>query len=197
MQEIRHRMSQEGEWARPRVLTCTIVVLTLTAALGVAGFLAAGSIANSATRTNATVVLRKTKLGPILVNARAHTIYLFAKDQKGKSACSASCARFWPPLLTKAKPTAGAGVNAALLGTTKRSSGELQVTYNKHPLYTFLLDKRAGQTNGEANLAFGAKWYAVSAKGAAVIKAPPTLTSTTTTTATTTSTTPCAYPPCP
>jgi len=180
---------------RPGVLTCTIVVLSLTAALGVAGFLATGSNARSATRTNATVALRKTNLGLILVNSRAHTIYLFAKDQKGKSACSASCAKFWPPLLTKAKPTAGTGVKAALLGTTRRSGGELQVTYNKHPLYTFLLDKRAGQTNGEANLAFGAKWYAVSANGRAVIKALPT--PTTTTTATTTSTTPCAYPPCP
>jgi predicted lipoprotein with Yx(FWY)xxD motif len=194
MQEIRHRMNREGQRVRPRVLTCTIVVLSLTAALGVAGFLATGSNARSATRTNATVALRKTKLGPILVNSRAHTIYLFAKDQKGKSACSASCAKFWPPLLTKAKPTAGTGVKAALLGTAKRSGGELQVTYNKHPLYTFLLDKRAGQTNGEANLAFGAKWYAVSANGTAVIKAPPTPTTTTTATTTTTS---CAYPPCP
>jgi len=195
MQEIRHRMNQEGQRVRPGVLTWTIVVLSLTAAVGVAGFLATGSNARGATRTNATVAIRKTKLGPILVNSRAHTIYLFAKDQKGKSACSASCAKFWPPLLTKAKPTAGTGVKAALLGTTRRSGGELQVTYNKHPLYTFLLDKRAGQTNGEANLAFGAKWYAVSANGTAVIKALPT--PTTTTTATTTSTTPCAYPPCP
>jgi predicted lipoprotein with Yx(FWY)xxD motif len=194
MQEIRHRPNQEGQRVRPGVLTCTIVVLSLTAAVGVAGFLATGSKARGATRTNATVALRKTKLGQILVNSRAHTIYLFAKDQKGKSACSATCAKFWPPLLTKAKPTAGTGVKAALLGTTRRSGGELQVTYNKHPLYTFLLDKQAGQTNGEANLAFGAKWYAMSANGRAVIKAPP---APTTTTATTTSTTPCAYPPCP
>jgi predicted lipoprotein with Yx(FWY)xxD motif len=196
MQEILDGMSQEGHWARPRLLTCAIVGLALTAALGVAGFLATGSNARSATRTNATVVLRKTKLGPILANSQAHTIYLFAKDRNGKSTCSASCAKFWPPLLTRAKPTAGSGANAALLGTTKRSGGELQVTYNKHPLYTFLLDKRAGQTNGEANLAFGAKWYAVSASGRPVIKAPPTPTPTTTTTATTI-TTSCAYPPCP
>jgi predicted lipoprotein with Yx(FWY)xxD motif len=194
MREIRYRTSQEGHWAKLRLLTCATVVLALTAALGVTGVLASGSNARSATRTTATVVLRKTKLGPILVNSQAHTIYLFAKDRNGKSACSANCAKFWPPLLTKAKPTAGAGVKAALLGTTRRTGGELQVTYNKHPLYTFLLDKRAGQTNGEANLAFGAKWYAVSASGRAVIKVPPT--TTTTTTATTTTTTPCAYPPC-
>jgi hypothetical protein len=63
------------------------------------------------------------------------------------------------------------------------------VTYNKHPLYTFALDKQAGQTNGEGRFAFGAKWYAVSARGTAMIKA-------STTTTTTNPTTTCPYPPC-
>jgi hypothetical protein len=61
------------------------------------------------------------------------------------------------------------------------------VTY-KHPLYAYVLDRQAGQTNGEGNSAFGAKWYAVSVKGTAVVKAPTT---------TTTTTTSCRYPPCP
>jgi predicted lipoprotein with Yx(FWY)xxD motif len=172
-------------------MTRMVVVLTLTAILGVSGFLAAGPVARSATGTNATVSLRKTKLGLILVNSRGHTLYLFAKDRNGKSACNGSCAKFWPPSLHSSKPTAGPGVKASMLGTTKRSNGSLQLAYNKHPLYTFALDKQAGRTSGEGNLAFGAKWYAVSAKGTAVVKA-----STTTSTATTT-TTSCRYPPCP
>jgi predicted lipoprotein with Yx(FWY)xxD motif len=163
------------------------ILLALTTALGVIGFLFAGSIARSATSTSATVSLHKTKLGMILVSSSGHTLYLFAKDRNGKSSCSGSCAQFWPPLLSRAKPTAGSGVRASLLGTTKRSNGSLQVTYNRHPLYTFALDKQAGQTHGEGNFAFGAKWYAVSAKGTAIVKAPP---------ATTTTTTTCAYPPC-
>jgi predicted lipoprotein with Yx(FWY)xxD motif len=173
------------------------VVLTLTAALGVVGFLTASTVARSATQTSATVSLRKTKLGPILVNSRGHTLYLFAKDRNGRSACTGSCAKFWPPLLSQSKPSAGAGVKASLLGTTKRSNGSLQVTYNKHPLYTYALDKQAGQTNGEGSSAFGARWYAVSARGTAVIKAPATTSTTTTnpyptTTSPTTTTTP--YP---
>jgi hypothetical protein len=55
----------------------------------------------------------------------------------------------------------------------------MQVTYNKHPLYTFKLDTQTGQTKGEGNLAFGAKWDAVSAKGSAVTAAPSTGTTTT------------------
>jgi len=165
------------------------VVLMLTALLGVIGFLAASTVARSATRTATTISLRKTGLGSVLVNAKGHTIYLFAKDKHGKSACTGSCSKFWPPVLSQGKPSVGAGLKASLVGTTKRSNGTRQVTYNRHPLYTYALDKRAGQTKGEGNSLFGAKWWAVSAKGTAVVKA-----STTTTSTGTTTTTPYPYP---
>lgn len=181
MKEMRHRV-QILRHRRGRMA----LVLTLTVVLGVSGFLAAASVAGNA-RANSTVSLAKTKLGMILVNSRGHTLYLFAKDRNGTSACSGSCARFWPPLLSSGKPTAGSGVKPSLLGKTRRSDGRLQVTYNRHPLYTYEFDKQAGQTRGEGSLAFGARWYAVSARGTKVVK-PPT---------TTTTTTGCAYPPCP
>jgi predicted lipoprotein with Yx(FWY)xxD motif len=190
MTDMRYRKEREANVVSQEAATRTVVVLTLISALMVIGFLAAGAVARSATRANATVSLRKTTLGLILVNSRSHTIYLFAKDRNGKSACNGSCAKFWPPLLSRGKPTAGSGVRASLLGTTRRSDGSSQVTYNKHPLYTYALDKRAGQTRGEGNSAFGAKWYAVSAAGKAVVKQSGT--TTTTTTSTTTTTTP--YP---
>jgi predicted lipoprotein with Yx(FWY)xxD motif len=172
-----------------RQRTSVIGALALLVALGAIGFLAAGSLAGP-TRTNATIFLRKTKLGSILVNVRGRTIYLFAKDRSGRSACSGSCAKFWPPVLSRVKPTGGPGVRASMLGTTRRTDGRMQVTYNRHPLYTYALDKRAGQTNGEGSSNFGAKWWAVSARGTAVVKQPPPTTSTTTTTG-------CVYPPCP
>ena len=160
-----------------------VVLLTLTVMLGIVGFLVAGTVARSATQTNRTVSLSKTKLGLILVNSKGHTLYMFSKDKNGKSSCSGSCAKFWPPLLQHGKTTAGPGVKASLLGTTRRSNGSMQITYNKHPLYGFLLDKKAGQTNGEGNVAFGGKWHAVSARGTAVVAAPtPPMTTTTPTT---------------
>jgi predicted lipoprotein with Yx(FWY)xxD motif len=158
-----------------------VLALALTAMLGVVGFLVAGSIARSATQANGTVSLSKTKLGKILVSSKGHTLYMFAKDKNGKSSCSGSCAKFWPPYLQHGKATAGSGVKASLLGTTRRSNGSMQVTYNKHPLYSFALDKKTGQTNGEGMVAFGGKWYAVSAKGTAVVKAPAPAPTTTTT----------------
>jgi predicted lipoprotein with Yx(FWY)xxD motif len=187
MREMRHHKGRKG-----------LLVLTLTALVGVSGFLTAGSLADATSATTATVSLRKTNLGLILVNSRGHTLYLFAKDRNGKSSCSGSCASFWPPLLSRGKPTGGPGVRPALLGTTRRSNGSLQVTYNRHPLYAYSLDKQAGQTRGEGSSAFGAKWYAVSARGTAVVKASTTTTTTSTTsTTTTTTTTTCDYPPCP
>ena len=95
------------------------------------------------------------------------------------TADTGSCEQFWPPLLSSSKPTAGPGVQASLLGTTKRSNGSLQVTYNKHPLYSYTLDKQAGQTKGEGVSAFGATWYGLSAKGAAIVKSAAPATTTT------------------
>jgi hypothetical protein len=69
------------------------------------------------------------------------------------------------------KPTAGRGVRAALLGTTKRSGGKRQVTYNGHPLYRFQGDHKAGDVNGQGINAFGARWYVVSPSGKAITRA--------------------------
>jgi predicted lipoprotein with Yx(FWY)xxD motif len=166
--------------------------------LGLIGFLLAGTNARGATDTSASsasVSLRTTKLGAILVNAKGHTLYLFMKDKGAKSSCSGTCATYWPPAITHAKPTAGAGLKTALLGTTTRSDGSKQLTYNHHPLYGFALDKRAGQTNGQGQTAFGGRWWAVSAHGAALTKSA-TVATTTTSGATTTSegTTTSRYP---
>ena len=116
------------------------------------------------------VAVANTALGRILVDGRGRTLYLFQKDKHGTSACSGSCAGFWPPLITSGKPLATAGARPSLLGTTRRADGRLQVTYNHHPLYTFVKDTRKGQTNGEELNVFGAEWYAVSAAGAKIEK---------------------------
>jgi predicted lipoprotein with Yx(FWY)xxD motif len=118
----------------------------------------------------AVVSTAKTSLGRVLVNSNGRTLYLFEKDRNGKSVCSGQCAAFWPPLITSGKPSVIGGAKASLLGTTRRADGRLQVTYNHHPLYTFVKDTKAGQTNGEGVNAFGANWDAISPAGAAVEK---------------------------
>ena len=162
------------------------MIVMLATALSIVGFVAAGAIAGTGPQAGATLSLRETTLGKILVNSKGRTLYLFMKDRNGRSSCNGQCAKFWPPLIAKVMPTAGPGVKKALIGTTKRINGSLQVTYNRHPVYTYVLDKRAGQTRGEGTLAFGARWWAVSARGTPVKKAPTTTPTTPTTTTTTT-----------
>jgi predicted lipoprotein with Yx(FWY)xxD motif len=140
------------------------------AAVGVAlAVLAVTATALASTTVASQVKVRKTSLGMILVDSKGHTLYLFAKDKRGKSTCYTTCAVNWPPYLTTGKPTAATGVKATLLGTTKRTDGKLQVTYNHHPLYRFKFDTKAGTTKGEGANAFGAHWYAVSPKGVKVL----------------------------
>ena len=133
-----------------------------------ASVLAPTSASHAAQAKGPLVSTAKTSLGRILVNEQGRTLYLFEKDKSGKSACSGACATAWPPLIATAKPRAGTGAKASLLGTTKRADGRLQVTYNHHPLYTFIKDTKKSQTHGEGLDAFGAEWYTLSASGAKV-----------------------------
>jgi predicted lipoprotein with Yx(FWY)xxD motif len=150
-----------------RRLTAATIALLL--AIGAMASIAA--IATSAVSTPATVKTRSTSLGTILVDAKGHTLYLFMKDKNGKSACSGACAKAWPPLLTKGTPKAAGSASASKLGTTKRSDGTTQVTYNRHPLYTFILDKnKPGSTKGEGSKAFGAEWYVLGSGGSKIEK---------------------------
>jgi len=143
--------------------------LTLAALIAVSA-LAAGIASASAKHTSAaggtTVAAANSKLGRILVDGRGRTLYLFGKDARGKSACAGACAAFWPPLIASGKPVAKSGAKSSLLGTIKRRDGRLQITYNHHPLYTFVKDTAKGQTNGEGVSAYGAEWYALSSTGA-------------------------------
>jgi predicted lipoprotein with Yx(FWY)xxD motif len=92
-------------------------------------------------------------------------LYLFARDRRGRSSCSGACARAWPPFLTKGAPRGLSGVNAKLLGTTRRSNGTLQVTYAKHPLYYFKEDTKPGQIKCQNVSNFGGLWLVVAPSG--------------------------------
>ena len=186
MNEKRHRTDGHAAAGRLTGTTRMAVLFVVTAVLGMTGFLAASAFAGGASsQANATLSLRQTNLGQILVSAKGRTLYLFMKDTNGRSACSGSCVTYWPPLMNTGKLTVGPGVKRSLVGTTKRADGRLQVTYNRHPLYTFALDTRAGQTKGQGTSNYGAKWYTDSARGRAVLKSPTTTTTDTTTTTTT------------
>ena len=117
---------------------------------------------------SATVGVANSSLGNMLVDSQGRTIYLFQQDTGTKSTCSGACATEWPPVRVSGKPKAGSGVDSSMLGTTPRSDGKPQVTYNGHPLYLFGGDSSTGDTNGQGVNAFGALWYVVSSAGDAI-----------------------------
>jgi predicted lipoprotein with Yx(FWY)xxD motif len=105
------------------------------------------------------------KYGPILVDARGRTLYLFVVDEGGRSKCDAACAKVWPPLYASASTSAGAGVSRTLLTTVRREDGTTQIVYHRHPLYTMVADEAPGQTAGQA---FLGTWFVVSPHGNAI-----------------------------
>ena len=113
----------------------------------------------------ATVEVRSGRLGAILADADGRTLYVFAADTTTESTCDDGCAKAWPPLITPGRPKAKEGVPAGLLGTSRRSDGSSQVTYNGHPLYLYAGDERPGDTNGQELDQFGARWFAVTPSG--------------------------------
>jgi predicted lipoprotein with Yx(FWY)xxD motif len=154
---------------RPLVILVSAVAISACGG----GAAAVNTSAPAKARKAATVSLRATKLGHVLVDSRGRTVYLFAKDTGSKSRCQGACAANWPPLVTSARPRAGAGVSARKLRTTRRPNGARQVMYAGHPLYRFTGDTKAGQTHGQGVDAFGARWYAMRASGARVVTLKP------------------------
>jgi predicted lipoprotein with Yx(FWY)xxD motif len=97
------------------------------------------------------------ELGSILTDADGMTLYLYTKDDPGVSNCYEQCAVAWPPLLTEGTPVADTALGGKL-GTTERTDGALQVTYNGMPLYYWFKDTAAGETTGQN---VGGVWFVI------------------------------------
>jgi predicted lipoprotein with Yx(FWY)xxD motif len=137
-------------------------------ALLMAGALALLGAAIASALGPAKIGTHHTDRGKVLADSHGHTLYMFAKDKQfGKSTCYRQCAVVWPPLITQGRPKAASfsGVNSKLLGTTRRRSGLLQVTYNGWPLYRYQPDSKPGDDNGEGFVQFGAAWFMLRTTG--------------------------------
>ena len=80
-----------------------------------------------------------------LVDAKGMTLYTFAKDTDGKSACNGPCAR----QLARARRDPRPQTPRRPTQSSPATDGAKQWAYNGKPLYTFAKDKKAGDTAGE------------------------------------------------
>jgi predicted lipoprotein with Yx(FWY)xxD motif len=191
-------MTQTRRTARPRIRislrssATALVVGVLSSSIVLIG--TSGAASGSKPKSLVISTATNRTLGTFLVSHT--TLYTL---NTAAAACGTKCLKVWPEVLLPkgvTKATAGPGVNAALLGTMKRSHGKLQVTYFGKPLYWFFLDKRPGQVKGNITDKWGI-WKAVVTAQPAVV---PAISPTTTTTkpasgATTTPTSRTTTPP--
>jgi predicted lipoprotein with Yx(FWY)xxD motif len=123
---------------------------------------------NVMAESRATVTVRASSYGKVIFDGRGFVLYVFTKDGRGPSACSGACAAAWPPYIVSGRARAGDGVKSSLLGTTRRSDGKLQATYDGRPLYYYVGDRKPGQILCQNVKEFGGLWLVVRANGTPV-----------------------------
>lgn len=64
-------------------------------------------------------------------------VYSYSADSSSKSACTASCAVNWPPLLSSGRAATIDGVSNGALGRITLADGTDQLTYHGKPLYLY------------------------------------------------------------
>ena len=97
-------------------------------------------------------------LGNVITDNTGRSLYFFANDASGASACAGGCAVTWPAYY-KANPSVGTGLNTADFGEITRTDGSKQTTYKGWPLYYFASDA-AGDVKGDA---VGSTWMVAKA----------------------------------
>jgi len=105
--------------------------------------------------------------GKVVFDGRGFVLYGFTRDH-GRSACYGACAKAWPPLLARGKPSVGVGLKRGLIGTVRRKDGRRQVTYAGKPLYYYVGDSRPGQILCQDVFEFGGRWLIVRPSGTLV-----------------------------
>jgi predicted lipoprotein with Yx(FWY)xxD motif len=154
-------------------LSLPIVVVIVAAAIAVIVSITESSAKKGpALAANSAISVHQTSFGQTLADANGRTLYLFAGDKPNVSTLSAAGRAFWPPFTAATKPSAAGGALAGDIGAVTSATGPGQVTYNGHPLYYFVGDHNPGQTSGQGLNQFGARWYVLSASGAAITSAP-------------------------
>jgi predicted lipoprotein with Yx(FWY)xxD motif len=153
-----------GGAAGMRAALAAVGALSLLALAVLGGSVAAATAGGLTSASDTPAVLKTTTIGgvTVLTNAGGLTLYWFAPDTSARSVCYGTCAAYWPPVT--GAPVAGPGVTGRI-GTISRTGGGAQVTYDGHPLYTYVGDTAPGQASGNNLNLNGGFWHEVTAAG--------------------------------
>jgi predicted lipoprotein with Yx(FWY)xxD motif len=99
-----------------------------------------------------------------LTDNAGRAVYVLDGDDTG-TRCVDDCLRAWPAVGGAAPVSGVPEVNGALIGTTTRADGTVQVTYAGHPLYYFADDTEVGVTHGRDVSDKWGRWYLLQPTG--------------------------------
>jgi predicted lipoprotein with Yx(FWY)xxD motif len=105
-------------------------------------------VATEDTESNMVKIAENSTFGKILTDSEGMSLYFFSKDAKGTSLCTNGCLDKWP-VFYKENITVDAGLDKADFETITRADGQKQTIYKGWPLYYFVNDNAAGETNGD------------------------------------------------
>lgn len=90
-------------------------------------------------------------LGKYLTDSNGFTLYTYKKDGVQKSNCNDTCLSTWPAFLTygEVKIEAYTDTLTKQVNFTQRADGKAQLSFGKSPLYYYVGDLKAGDTNGQ------------------------------------------------
>jgi predicted lipoprotein with Yx(FWY)xxD motif len=86
----------------------------------------------------------ETAIGEVLVGENGMTLYTFANDAEGESACYDQCAANWPPLMAEE-----GAMGDDRYSVIERSDDTYQWAVDGKPLYFWVNDKAPGDTTGD------------------------------------------------
>ena len=147
--------------SKVKIASAALVVLTAAVAL-FAGYSTYSPSMVAYAQTNSMQysvnISTKPGIGSYLTNATGFTLYTFSRDTQnsGTSACTAGCTAKWPAFYA-ANLTLPSGLSASSFTVITRPDGSKQLAYDGWPLYYFINDMTAGETNGQG---VGNVWYA-------------------------------------
>lgn len=110
-------------------------------------------------------------LGTVVVDGQGMTVYYYDKDTKGSgtSACEGECAAAWPAVHAASADPEVDGVTGEV-GTITGVDGELQVTVDGRPVYTYAADTGPGDVTGQG---VNGVWHVVAPDGTEIMDAAP------------------------
>ena len=94
-------------------------------------------------------------LGKMLVNQDELALYFFSKDVEGTSKCTGGCLTNWPAF-SETDFEVGDGLSRGDFSVIDHPEGGKQVAFQGWPLYFYIGDTKAGDTNGEG---LGGNWF--------------------------------------